>query len=110
MKKFFKDLSLLAPVFVIAGNHDMLESNIQRMDALTPTVGDIPNVFYFSLSGVYRVNKYNFVCLSLQDKNLKETLSIIKSHLKSQSNKVVTLYHGTLRKQYQILLLKKTIY
>ena len=97
VKKFFKDLSLLAPVFVIAGNHDMLESNIQRMDALTPTVGDIPNVFYFSLSGVYRVNKYNFVCLSLQDKNLKETLSIIKSHLKSQSNKVVTLYHGTLQ-------------
>lgn len=40
-RKFFVDLSNIAPVDLIVGNHDMNISNADRMDALTPVVESI---------------------------------------------------------------------
>ena len=86
MKKFIKDLAQQCPVFVINGNHDMLESNTQRMDALTPTVSDLNNVHYFSLSGTYTVNEdYLFSVVSLQDTTeatIKDTIQCIRNEAK----------------------------
>jgi len=89
-KMFMKDLSQQAPVFVIAGNHDMLETNTRRLDALTPIVNDIPNLFYFSLSGCYKVNDYVFAVSSLYDKE------ITKIENKDKLNTVIGMYHGML--------------
>jgi len=36
--KFFKKLSEIAPLVVVAGNHDLLENNIERMDSITPVI------------------------------------------------------------------------
>ena len=36
--KFFNKLSEIAPLVVVAGNHDLLENNIERMDSITPVI------------------------------------------------------------------------
>lgn len=36
--KFFRNLSMLAPLDIIVGNHDMNMSNLDRMDSLSPIV------------------------------------------------------------------------
>jgi 3',5'-cyclic AMP phosphodiesterase CpdA len=35
---FFKALEEIAPLIVIAGNHDLLENNKDRLDSITPVV------------------------------------------------------------------------
>ena len=42
-------LNAMCKTIIIAGNHDMLENNLDRMDALTPTFtirGGYPNIVY----------------------------------------------------------------
>ena len=114
VKKFIKDLAALCPVFIINGNHDMLESNTQRMDALTPTVEDIKNVHYFSLSGTYTVNEdYLFCVLSLQDTTeatIKNTIQTIRAASKEHSEKkTIGLYHGTLQNVLKVEVEKKLL-
>ena len=114
VKKFIKDLSQQCPVFIINGNHDMLESNTQRMDALTPTVADLKNVHYFSLSGTYTVNEdYLFSVLSLQDTTettIKNTIQTIRASSKEHpERKVIGMYHGTLQNVLKIEVEKKLL-
>ena len=114
VKKFIKDLAATCPVFIINGNHDMLESNTQRMDALTPTVADIKNVHYFSLSGTYTVNEdYLFSVLSLQDtteSTIKDTIKNIRTASKEhKERKVIGMYHGTLQNVLNIEVEKKLL-
>jgi DNA repair exonuclease SbcCD nuclease subunit len=52
---FIRELEKIAPVIIIAGNHDLLENNRDRMDSITPMVqflGDA-NVNYFKESKCY---------------------------------------------------------
>ena len=114
VKKFIKDLAQQCPVFVINGNHDMLESNTRRMDALTPTVSDIKNVHYFSLSGTYTVNEdYLFSVVSLQDtteSTIKDTIQCIRNEAKEQTGrKIIGMYHGTLQNVLKIEVEKKLL-
>jgi DNA repair exonuclease SbcCD nuclease subunit len=37
--RFFKKLSEIAPLVIVAGNHDLLENNQDRLDSITPVVG-----------------------------------------------------------------------
>jgi len=38
VSKFFRKLSEIAPLVVVAGNHDLLENNIERLDSITPVI------------------------------------------------------------------------
>jgi predicted MPP superfamily phosphohydrolase len=55
---FFKELASICPVIVIAGNHDMIEHNPDRVDSLTAILHEknIPNLQYLKESGVYQYN------------------------------------------------------
>jgi DNA repair exonuclease SbcCD ATPase subunit/predicted phosphodiesterase len=70
-RDFLKQLGQIAPVLLIAGNHDMLEQNTTtRMDSLTPVIDDIQGVHYLKNSGLYFSARTNdcFVVSSLYDK------------------------------------------
>lgn len=52
---FLRELEKIAPVILIAGNHDLLENNKDRMDSITPMVQFLPdaNINYFKESKCY---------------------------------------------------------
>ena len=52
---FLRALEQIAPVIIIAGNHDLLENNKDRMDSITPMVQFLPdeNINYFKESKCY---------------------------------------------------------
>ena len=54
---FLRKLEEIAPVVIIAGNHDLLENNKERMDSITPMVQFLPdaNINYFKESKCYFV-------------------------------------------------------
>lgn len=95
-RDFVKQLAQIAPVIMIAGNHDMLEQNTTtRMDSLTPVVDDIPGVHYLKNSGVYKSRLTNdcFVVSSLYDKKF------ISCPVATASN-YICLYHGDITGSY----------
>jgi len=55
---FLNECSKLAPVILVAGNHDLLENNPDRLDSITPIVKllDNPNIHYFKERGCYEDN------------------------------------------------------
>jgi len=52
---FIKRLEEIAPVIIIAGNHDLLENNKDRVDSITPMVQFLPeaNINFFKESKCY---------------------------------------------------------
>jgi DNA repair exonuclease SbcCD ATPase subunit len=86
------------PLVVIAGNHDMMENNTNRLDAITPVVDDIPNMHYLKYSGLYHCPRSN-VCLSvssLYDKAFIKHQDIVESEYYRDDYQYLALYHGTL--------------
>ena len=67
--EFLKRLGEIAPVFMIAGNHDALLNNRDRVDSLTSILHErMPaNVYYFAYTGVYKHANLLFVVNSLLD-------------------------------------------
>jgi DNA repair exonuclease SbcCD nuclease subunit len=53
--RFFKRLAEIAPLVIVAGNHDLLENNQDRLDSITPVVGllDNDNIQYLKGSECY---------------------------------------------------------
>lgn len=94
-RTFLKNLSTITHVCLIAGNHDMLENNLTRLDALSPIIDDIPNLTYFHLSGLYKPSNNNllFVVSSLYDKTF-----ITHNDIKTINPefKKIALYHGSI--------------
>jgi DNA repair exonuclease SbcCD ATPase subunit/DNA repair exonuclease SbcCD nuclease subunit len=64
---FLKRMADIAPTILIAGNHDLNLSNVNRLDALTPLVQNLkhPNLHYLKNSGVYHVADVDFAVLSI---------------------------------------------
>jgi predicted MPP superfamily phosphohydrolase len=52
---FLRELEKIAPVVMIAGNHDLLENNKDRMDSISPMVQFLPDqeINYFKESKCY---------------------------------------------------------
>ena len=55
---FLNECAKLAPVILVAGNHDLLENNPDRMDSITPIVKLLnnPNINYFKERKCYEDN------------------------------------------------------
>jgi DNA repair exonuclease SbcCD ATPase subunit/DNA repair exonuclease SbcCD nuclease subunit len=91
-RNLLKDLAKIAPVLVIAGNHDMYENNQNRLDSITPIAEDILNLYYLKQSGLYYVpsRNYCFVVSSLSDKQFIRRKDIVER----EGYKYLALYHG----------------
>lgn len=100
---FFHELSQILPVIVIAGNHDCIVSNPNRLDALTPIISNsigINNLHYLKTTGLY---KYHNIIFGLTDiytdtPLLSENITTeIFKEIKQKNKYKIALYHGPIR-------------
>lgn len=89
---WFTEMSQIAPVHVILGNHDGILLNKDRQDTITPIIKalDSPNIYLYKKSGVYPTgfDGFNWCVFSCFDeKNWK--------NVKPSSDSVdIALFHG----------------
>lgn len=83
------ECSKIAKTIVIIGNHDFLENNMSRLDALTPIIESLnnENISYFKNKGVYEDNNIDWVVYSLMDHNLPP-------EIEKNNRKKIGLFHG----------------
>jgi hypothetical protein len=81
----------IAKTILIIGNHDMIESNLERLDTLTPIVNSLnnPNISYYKDRGVYEDENVNWCVYSLVQHNIPPEIP--------QNGKVnIGLFHGAI--------------
>lgn len=89
-RNFIESLSIIAPTIIIIGNHDFLENNLQREDALTAICHGL-RAHCLKYTGVYKLGNILFAFSSLFDKKF-----IKRSDIKdTQELPVYKLFHGT---------------
>lgn len=83
------ECSKITKTILIIGNHDFLENNIQRLDALTPIVDSLKNdnIVYYKNRGVYEDENIDWVVYSLMDHN-------IPPDIEKSDRKKIGLFHG----------------
>ena len=83
------ECSRIAKTIVVIGNHDFLENNSSRLDALTPIVDSLKNeyIVYYKNRGVYKDQNINWCVFSLMEHNIPP--DIVKD-----GNKNIGLFHG----------------
>lgn len=95
-RNFFVNLAQIAPVILIAGNHDMNLNNRNRLDALTPIVDsiDTPDFFYLKETGVYTLGGVHFILNAVWEDpdNFITAEDVVEDGIK------VVLYHGAIDK------------
>lgn len=83
------ECSKIAKTVLIIGNHDFLENNMSRLDALTPIIESLKNenIVYYKNRGVYEDENIDWVVYSLMDHNIPPDIE------KSERVKI-GLFHG----------------
>ena len=89
------ECSKIAKTIVIIGNHDFLENNVSRLDALTPIIDSLQNdnIVYYKNRGVYEDQNINWCVYSLMDHNIPP--EVAKSDKKN-----IGLFHGPVQGLY----------
>ena len=89
--RFLSSVSDIAPVLMIAGNHDCNLANTNRLDALTPIVQNLnhPNLYYIRESDIVEVADVSFAVMSIFD----EQENWPKPEEMNEGTKIA-LYHG----------------
>jgi DNA repair exonuclease SbcCD nuclease subunit len=83
------ECSKITKTILIIGNHDFLENNIQRLDALTPIINSLQNenIIYYKNRGVYSDENIDWVVYSLMDHNVPPNIE--------ESDRIkIGLFHG----------------
>lgn len=85
----------ITKTIVIIGNHDFLENNNTRLDALTPIIDSLKNdnISYFKNRGVYEDENINWCVFSLMDHN-------IPPEIKRSDKLNIGLFHGPVKGLY----------
>ena len=90
---FIKNISIIFPLFIITGNHDIIEHNKNKKDSIEAILEDRPidNIYYMKESGIYIYENIIFGVSSIVD---KKTIHV--KELKEYNNNKITigLYHG----------------
>lgn len=83
------ECSKIAKTVLIIGNHDFLENNTSRLDALTPIIDSLKNdnVVYYKDRGVYEDDNIMWVVYSLTSHN-------IPPEIPNTDLKKIGLFHG----------------
>jgi len=92
---FLKELLKIAPVVLIAGNHDLLEHNRDRLDSLSPIVeliGD-KNLSYLKESKCYLDSNIVWCNYSIFEGSVAPDIQSAKS-MYGDDKRYVGLYHG----------------
>lgn len=91
---WLNEMTKVAPVHLIHGNHDGIVTNLSRQDAVTPVVEALsnPRIHLYKKSGVYEFHQgYNFCVFSIFDEQGWE-------NVKPAEDKVnIACYHGPVR-------------
>lgn len=68
---FLRKLEEIAPVIIIAGNHDLLENNKDRLDSISPMVQFLPNanINFFKESKCYLDDNIVWCVYSIFEEN-----------------------------------------
>lgn len=84
-------------LIIIAGNHDLLVNNSDRMDSITPIVKslNLKNVHYLKESRCYEIGQYIWPVWSQLEENLYP-VDLKESLEKNRDKKHIGLYHGPL--------------
>tara|TARA_R110000868_G_scaffold176916_3_gene414945 strand:+ start:24854 stop:25489 length:636 start_codon:yes stop_codon:yes gene_type:complete len=94
---FLTNLAAIAPVVLIAGNHDLLENNKDRIDSITPIVTLInsPHIAYYKDRKCYQDNNIVWCNYSIFEHNERPDIEEFKRH--TQDGGALTyigLYHA----------------
>ena len=83
------ECSKITKTIVIIGNHDFLESNMERLDALTPIIDSLSNenIVYYKNKGAFTDNNVDWVVFSLMDHN-------VPPEIPRSNNLKIGLFHG----------------
>jgi DNA repair exonuclease SbcCD nuclease subunit len=83
------ECSKITKTVLIIGNHDFLENNISRLDALTPIIDSLQdeNISYYKERGVYTDENIDWVVYSLTSHN-------IPPEIDSSDRVKIGLFHG----------------
>ena len=92
-----KQLEMIAPVIMIAGNHDLLENNKDRVDSITPMVQFLPdaNVNYFKESKCYLDDNTVWCVYSIFEENSRPDIESAKQQF-GEDKVYIGLYHAPL--------------
>ena len=92
-----KQLEMIAPVIIIAGNHDLLENNKDRVDSITPMVQFLPdaNVNYFKESKCYLDDNTVWCVYSIFEENSRPDIESAKQQF-GEDKVYIGLYHAPL--------------
>lgn len=92
-----KNLEHIAPVVIIAGNHDLLENNKDRVDSITPMVQFLPdaNVNYFKESKCYLDDNIVWCVYSIFEGNAKPNIDAARREF-GDNKTYIGLFHGPL--------------
>ncbi len=92
---FLMKLEEIAPVIIIAGNHDLLENNKDRMDSITPMVQFLPNanINYFKESKCYLDDNIVWCVYSIFEENKKPDIEGARIEFGSDKT-YIGLFHG----------------
>ena len=89
---WFTQLAEIAPTHIILGNHDGLQHNKDRQDAISPIINALDNdrLFLYKQSGVYPtgVDGYNWCVLSCFDEESWEDVEPVEDQIS------IALFHG----------------
>lgn len=83
------ECSKIAKTILIIGNHDFLENNMSRLDALTPIIESLKNenIVYYKNRGSYEDENVEWVVFSLMDHN-------VPPHITESKRTKIGLFHG----------------
>jgi DNA repair exonuclease SbcCD nuclease subunit len=96
MSNFLKKCAEQAPTVIIAGNHDLLENNKDRVDSITPIIELLnnPNIHYLKESKCYPDDNIVWCVYSIFDDNKRPDIESFKNENKGKKYKYVGLYHA----------------
>jgi DNA repair exonuclease SbcCD ATPase subunit len=93
--RFLNTLSSYFPTLFIAGNHDTLLNNLNRIDSLSAILAENhnPNLHYLKYSGWYQYENIVFGVSSLLDNQMTQ-IKDLPQHDTLHNVKRIALYHG----------------
>jgi DNA repair exonuclease SbcCD nuclease subunit len=86
----------ITKTILIIGNHDFLENNNTRLDALTPIIDSLKNdnIFYYKNSGIYEDDNINWCVYSLMNHNIPPDIVKVEGKIN------IGLFHGSIQGLY----------
>ena len=92
---FLNECTSICPLILIAGNHDLLENNRDRLDSLTPIIEIMnnPYVQYLTESKCYEDDNIIWCCYSIFDLNIKPNIEESRKKY-GKDKKYIGLFHA----------------